>query len=814
MKIIFNIALLVLITTRVFATNYYLSEKGNDAQNGTSPLTPWRTLKKLSTVLLSLQPGDSILFERGSDFDGQLKMSASGKSEKQIYVGAYGSGAKPIINGSIEIKEWKIFRGNIWVTDCINCSAEPIDLFIDGQYQSLGRYPNEGYMTLSCNSDCKKMLTDNQHIFADGYWDGSEVVVKSSRWTLDNLPVTNYFNKTFYFSSAPSYPLPTGYGYFIQKHLATLDKQGEWFFDKSSKKLFLFCANGDNPNHHTIESSMENVGLELMLSNFVAIENIAFLYQNQLGVQIKYSNNISLRHCEVRYAGNNGMEITSCQNQLIENCRIEDSNNNGVEWNDNKNGSFLRNFIFRTGLHPGRGNSGNGTYIGLNITANNIHTTKNIFQYNSIDSTGYLGIDFRTGGTTIKNNIVDNFCMIKDDGAGIYTWGNAYGDNTIEGNFVLHGIGCAEGTNDVDQVWVSGIYIDDRSADLNIKNNTVAYCGTNGIYIHNAKQLRIEGNTLFANGNPDGNKENAQLCIKRDALVPSNEGEALELHIIENRFVTLNEDNPCIYLNAEKEEDLSALGLIDKNLFIAPRANMVIAQLFNHPGVCNAVEEFSLSEWQRSGNDKNSQFKLIRGSSTESAGPNLIRNGRMASNIEGWMVWPSQISIAHDKRVGEDAPSLKVQFSGGKHDALLYYAGFSLNKDKWYRLSFSALSSKKSKIEFVPMMASSPWEALDDYTCFSVDTVFKSFTYLFKPNKSNKIARVNFKSNGTYWIDNVRLSEIGFQPGGIKYIQLFYNASENTKNIFLKEKFTDLDGNQIPDTIELPGYSSTILQRN
>src|SRR5260221_12537628 len=102
MKVAFCIMVLVATTIHAAATNYYLSSKGNDLQNGTSALSPWRSLKKLSEVQL-LQPGDSILFERGSVFSGELKMSASGKQGKEIYVGAYGSGAKPVIRGSIEI---------------------------------------------------------------------------------------------------------------------------------------------------------------------------------------------------------------------------------------------------------------------------------------------------------------------------------------------------------------------------------------------------------------------------------------------------------------------------------------------------------------------------------------------------------------------------------------------------------------------------------------------------------------------------------------------------------------------------------------
>src|SRR5258708_23237726 len=145
MKIEFCILFILSIVSRASATNYYLSGKGNDQQSGTSALTAWRSLKKLLEVTQLLQPGDSILFERGSEFAGELKLTVSGKPGKEIYVGAYGSGAKPIINGSTEINHWTLFRKNIWVADCAGCDGEPGNLFCDGQYQPLGRYPNDSY---------------------------------------------------------------------------------------------------------------------------------------------------------------------------------------------------------------------------------------------------------------------------------------------------------------------------------------------------------------------------------------------------------------------------------------------------------------------------------------------------------------------------------------------------------------------------------------------------------------------------------------------------------------------------------------------
>ena len=761
-----------------------------------------------------LQPGDSILFERGSVFFGELKISASGQPNKEIYVGAYGSGINPVVSGSVEINNWTPFKGNIWVTDCAACTTEPGNLFIDGKFQTLGRYPNQGYMPFSCPSSCKLNLTDHHLLFQDGYWDGSEIVVKSSRWTLDNLPVYNYGNKTFYFLSPSSYPLPNGNGYFIQRHLGTLDKPGEWYFDKNSRKIFLYCKDGDKPSSHTIEVSISDVGLSLFNSNFITVENMVFKYQRTVGALVKFANNILLNNCQVEYSGSNGLEVFSCQNPTIKNCKIENSNNNGVEWRDNVNGSFIRNSIHRTGLYPGRGRSGNGTYIALSIAANNSFVGKNLFQYNSIDSTGYIGIDFRTGGTAIKNNLVSNFCMLKDDGAGIYTWGNSNGDNVIDGNIVLYGIGSAEGTNDSDQVWVHGIYVDDRSSDIIVVNNTIAHCGTTGLFIHNAKRLSVYGNTFFANGTSLTNKENAELSVKLDDLVPQHENKNIALSIKGNLLATRIENSHCIYLRADTEQDLKTLGSFNQNHYYAYR-DQIIARLYGHQNVCDAKEELRLLDWQRcTGNDNDSQCEVMDFGPDESAGPNLIANSSMTSNVAGWIAWPSKVSAVQDRSMKIDGPSLRVQFPSGGGEALLYHAGISLNKNKMYRLSFSAKSDLKNSIEFAPLMASAPWEALAGYACFSIDTVIHSFSYFFKPNKSSKDARVNFKSSTTFWIDNVTLSEVVSKPEhGGQLLQLIYNATEKPQTIHASEKFIDIAGNPLSDPIRLPGYGSMILRR-
>ena len=94
------------------ATTYYISSNGNDANNGTSITTPWKTIAKInkSTFL----PGDFILFRRGDSWREQLIIPSSGVAGKPITFSTYGNGAKPIINGADLITNWVSTGTNIW----------------------------------------------------------------------------------------------------------------------------------------------------------------------------------------------------------------------------------------------------------------------------------------------------------------------------------------------------------------------------------------------------------------------------------------------------------------------------------------------------------------------------------------------------------------------------------------------------------------------------------------------------------------------------------------------------------------------------
>lgn len=98
-KILVTASMLMLFSWSVSATDYYVSSvSGSDSNSGTSAGNAWKTLNKVSGS--SFSPGDRILFKRGETFIGQLNLQSSGNASNPIIIAAFGSGDKPIINGS------------------------------------------------------------------------------------------------------------------------------------------------------------------------------------------------------------------------------------------------------------------------------------------------------------------------------------------------------------------------------------------------------------------------------------------------------------------------------------------------------------------------------------------------------------------------------------------------------------------------------------------------------------------------------------------------------------------------------------------
>jgi parallel beta-helix repeat protein len=538
------------------AHTYYISSShGNDNNSSLqamNPITPWKSIAQLNSFFKQLNAGDSILFARGEVFYGAITITKSGAAFAPIYIGAYGTGSKPEINGLLTLKNWIPVKNGIYESAC---STAGVSLLLDGAQQPLGRYPNSGYLTYrshQLNSSITGLPSSNTI-----NWTGAEVVIRKNRWVIDKSTVIDHTGNTIRYAPGTK-ALPTdGYGYFIQNNLKTLDRTGEWYFDIAQNKMFV-CFGNKNPDSYVVKTSFAGSLVTIDKQHYITFNDLAFTGAGKNTFNLLQAKNITISNCRIGQTTEEAILASYSPFLAVINSFINHSLSGGINLDVGcTNATLLNNEIRNTGLIAGMGKSGTGTYEGITSFGDNTRIEKNI-----IDSTGYNGIYFGGNTSLAKNNYITYFCLTKDDGAGIYLgdWSKTVNKKVI-GNIILHGIGNKEGTTAKTSLQAEGIYIDDNTESVIIANNTIALCTNNGIKIHNAKDIEIIKNVVFNNG--------VQLRLEQDHYLATST-YIRNNTIRKNTFFSENKQQPTAKFSTH-QKDLASFGSLDSNYYNAPK---------------------------------------------------------------------------------------------------------------------------------------------------------------------------------------------------------------------------------------------------
>ena len=160
--------------TLITGIKYYVSNNGNDNNDGKSPETAWKTMAKVEVEQRSMKKGDAILFERGGVWREPMN-----KAKTSMIYSAYGEGPKPRLYASPEngadASKWTLLEGteNIWVyaTEMIDVGGIICD---EGKVVGLKEIPDlyDGKFFVRTSNhtvefDVKKELNENHEFFCD-----------------------------------------------------------------------------------------------------------------------------------------------------------------------------------------------------------------------------------------------------------------------------------------------------------------------------------------------------------------------------------------------------------------------------------------------------------------------------------------------------------------------------------------------------------------------------------------------------------------------------------------------------------------------
>jgi hypothetical protein len=636
------------------ATYYVSSSTGNDSNNGLSEQSPFQTLERING--LALGAGDNVLLRCGDVWRAEyLRMTRSGASGNPITFGSYPDAAcasRPILDGTRPIVGWTPSSGSVWeasLSSGANAGLFPDginQLFRDGDRLRLGRWPNldagDGYSTIDGQSGAA--ITDAQ--LPAGNWAGASAHIRGMRWYILNRDVTSSAGTTLYLNASPGCwgGSCAGWGYFLNGHRLTLDQEGEWHYDSSTRRVYLFSA--ADPNAATIDGSVifdyedEPDGSPFMGAiilgrhlqehiSYVTIDNLEIRrwFDNGVTTPVNLERdenfNIRLRNLVIRDVDSTGINLATWvwnaqsgysgwrggRNVEITNTLIERANEYGINTYARQSlisGNTLRD-IARIG-NVGRAGIGcetddgeglctePGDGIRLKVDSDGAYSSNNVtVELNRLERIGYNGMDVFGYQNTLRRNVISEACITKGDCGAVRLFGgdslalSPVHDVTLQDNIMLDVIGNTDGTHaDFRSLFGFGLYVDNNSRAVTSIGNTVARATAAGI-LYQRSTGAIQGNTLHDNS-PD---------IWSRQIVLTDEGTTAVSSLTGNVMVALTPTAGTLYIRNASQATAS-----DRNGFYH-------ASRPAHIHVSASGQDRTLAQWQAySGKDSASRERV------------------------------------------------------------------------------------------------------------------------------------------------------------------------------------------------------------
>jgi hypothetical protein len=443
-----------------YGCDFYVSNSGNDSNDGRTAATAWATLDKVSSVLTdatlsvdnAISAGDIVGFRTDDIFVGTLDTSeVDGSSGNPITFTSYGTGNKPVITGKITLGDnWVHHSGNIWRYDVSSLSATHVRyLLLDGVDQTMsqsevGYADNATYSSfqdynLSFNPSFNPSVDpDYNPSDYDSIYVGAEVLMRTTIFTWDIRTVTDYdpYSGTICFAPTVSYILGTTGsskgGYFFQNSLYILEQneiQGEWV---NEGDYIYYYSITDPYDLGTIEVSSVDTLMEIENSEYITVNNLKFMYANDYAILGDGANYKNINNCHFEQCNTGIFEaITGSSNSIIDNNIFTDMGSIAIHQRDSVDVTITNNTITNIGLTIGRmayvedSNTWNPNmwYSGIHC----IDASGGLIKYNNITNVGYIGFNFTrpTDQVLIQYNYMKNPCFLLVDGGSFYSYSNA-----------------------------------------------------------------------------------------------------------------------------------------------------------------------------------------------------------------------------------------------------------------------------------------------------------------------------------------------------------------------------------------------------
>ncbi len=496
---------------------YYVSSSvGNDANDGLSETSAWKTIDKVNCT--DVPSGSAILFKRGDTWNRQGRLY----SKANVTFSAYGIGEKPLFSWYVDASlasDWTAVGENLYVYSGEYESASPVDYDKNDISDRHPRLALPGSYLTSTNYDCDDV---GNIIFNDDEGWGVKIMKKNESDVSVNLgEVTTGFG-TLTHNAKP---------FVDQKDLS---QHLEFYHNSEESRLYLYCVGGNPAEVFD--------GIKLVLKEYlffgaspdvcrnVCLDNLAFKYVGCHGVTLNGATDFTVQNCEIGWCGGSIQEYTfggrdeptrfgegiqnrgNCSDFMILNNYIYQIYDGATSSQQSTSGKLKRCVVqnvevsrncyecctaaieFWMNLTPDQGNDENFMFKDWNISENLIRLAGYGFgatRPSSGEGDSVHFVDSNGWPKPVYQNALytENASWSSKDGivSGL-GWGTAMFN--LEGNVFVHEYGAVLGAlaRDFDHraEWDMKIYYyDDETIDCLLKKNVL---GLNSFYYTESKQ--------------------------------------------------------------------------------------------------------------------------------------------------------------------------------------------------------------------------------------------------------------------------------------------------------------------------------------
>lgn len=855
-KKLFLSILFSLLVVVCFAAKYYVSfSEGDDANPGTRA-QPWKTLAKVEGH--SYLAGDTILFKRGDTWKGTLTLdSLTGTSTAKIVITSYGVGEAPTIDGAFDVTGWTAHPSidSVWQSAAITAYPDNTDMkavIIGGEIVAEGRAPDAGsYLKTTYDGGPTDGTSKSQIIDADlSAWltansltttdlAGAEAAVYAVEYVIDKAIIDNVSGSTITLTSPITYVPYLGSGYWFQKNIKFLNRQSEWFYDKSSKVLNIYSATQPTD----VKIAGEQIVFQLTSPTHVEVRNLRIIGGRDKNLYVTGATFCNFYNNEIETAGKDGAEISSSNFIFFSGNTLRDIQNAGVNASSTHMSSFEYNTLTDIGMLPGMGEEGTSEsqYIGMNIKGKN-----NSIYRNQLTNIGYNAINFNGGGslnrttgvntngpTTIIENIINGYNMVLQDGSGIYCYEN-WGRKSIQGNIVLNGAPDFNPAMPVTaEEWgkVMGLYADGSTSQSNYANNLV-YVADRGILLNLG-----EGNTLKDNIIIGTRKTGLMTSFHTDYTATSTtktprQYPRVRNHKVNGNLVVMGDDVQPFHFHNSYYDEAKLFGTYDGNTYVqllrsTNESHVLAFRLYNNfssssvqrlyypatifpsfynssPAVSPLVSPVSHSRYRSvnpvdtitSNSDMSSVSSGLPTGWTVSTGGSTQTLGTAAGGQSQTFVISASTTT---NMSGNVLKGVMNSYVTAEQEGIMRYRSFSVTKDLLYRISFDAKASHSaSNLGLRLQDGDNPnTNTILEYA-FDIGTSVRHYEIIIKAKNNvstaGQMRLVAFARGGSqeFYVDNFMIEQVTATEESLDdYVKIEYNATRKDKQVSLSGSWVD-----------------------